>query len=107
MRIHAFQGITYQRSEGDPPAERGRLAAPPYDQISDERAAGFHETDPHHFAWLSKPVQGESEDIYQEAARVHGAWLDAGEIRARRAPRPLPVRDRRPGRHASASASPP
>jgi uncharacterized protein (DUF1015 family) len=81
MRIHAFQGITYQRSEGDAPAERGRLAAPPYDQIDDRRAESFHAEDPHHFTWLSKPVRGDSEDIYREAARVHDAWLDAGEIR--------------------------
>jgi uncharacterized protein (DUF1015 family) len=81
MRIHAFQGITYQRSEGDPPAERGRLAAPPYDQIDDRRAEAFHGEDRHHFTWLSKPVRGESEDVYQEAARVHDAWLESGEIR--------------------------
>lgn len=81
MRIHAFQGITYQRSDGDPPAERGRLAAPPYDQIGSERARAFHDSDPHHFTWLSKPVKGDSEDIYREAARVHAAWLGAGEIR--------------------------
>lgn len=80
MRIHAFQGITYQRTGDDSPAGRGRLAAPPYDQIGSERARAFHAVDPHHFTWLSKPVRGESEDIYQEAARVHAAWLDAGEI---------------------------
>lgn len=81
MRIHAFQGITYQRSDGDSPAERGRLAAPPYDQIGGERAKAFHAVDPHHFTWLSKPVKGESEDIYREAARVHEAWLAEGAIR--------------------------
>lgn len=80
MRIYAFQGITYDRAGAD---ERGRLAAPPYDQISDERAAEMHALDPHHFTWLTKPLPGrpgEGGDAYEEAARLHAAWLEEGAV---------------------------
>lgn len=80
MRIHAFQGITYGRATGDRPTERGRLAAPPYDQIGEERAAALHALDPHHFTWLSRPVAGESGDLYREADRLHAAWLADGTL---------------------------
>lgn len=83
MRIYAFQGITYDRAGGESPAERGRLAAPPYDQISDERAAEMHALDPHHFTWLTKPLPGdpgEGGDGYEEAARRHAAWLEEGAV---------------------------
>jgi hypothetical protein len=49
------------------------MAAPPYDQISDERAAGFHGIDPHHFTWLTKPVEGESGDPLGGRFKVHCA----------------------------------
>ncbi len=76
MRIYAFEGITYAPGSGDP----GRLAAPPYDQIGEEAAAELHARDPHHFAWLSKPVPGAGGDRYREAARLHSAWLEAGVL---------------------------
>ncbi len=76
MRIYAFEGITYAPGSGD----AGRLAAPPYDQIGDEAAARFHALDPHHFAWLSKPVPGDAGDPYPEAARLHTAWLGEGVL---------------------------
>jgi uncharacterized protein (DUF1015 family) len=82
VRIYAFQGITYGGGPARPAADRGRLAAPPYDQIGDERAAELHATDPHHFAWLSKPVAGESGDRHREAARLHDAWLAGGALAA-------------------------
>lgn len=81
MRIYAFQGIAYDRRGDATPAERGRLAAPPYDQIDDEGADAFHALDPHHFTWLTKPVPGEGGDLYREAARVHDAWLREGVVR--------------------------
>ena len=77
MRIYAFQGTRYGGG-GDVPAALGRRAAPPYDQISDERAPGFHALDPHHFTWLTKPLPGEGDDRYREAARLHAAWLEEG-----------------------------
>lgn len=83
MRIYAFQGITYDRAGGGDPLARGRLAAPPYDQIDDERAAELHAVDPHHFTWLTKPVPPrgtEAGDPYEEAARLHAAWLEEGEV---------------------------
>lgn len=92
MRIYAFQGIAYDRRDDSTPADRGRRAAPPYDQIDDERAATFHELDPHHFTWLTKPVPGESGDVYREAARLHDAWLREGAV----------LRDEEPALYASA-----
>lgn len=81
MRIYAFQGTTYGRAAaGDAAEARGRLAAPPYDQINEERAAKLHAVDPHHFTWLSRPVAGESGDLYREAARLHAAWLLDGTL---------------------------
>ncbi|HUP41572.1 MAG TPA: DUF1015 domain-containing protein [Thermoanaerobaculia bacterium] len=94
MRIYAFRGTRYDGG-GDDPAARGRLAAPPYDQISDERAPAFHALDRHHFAWLIKPLpgqQGASGDRYREAARLHAAWLADGAI----------VRDPRPALYPNA-----
>ncbi|MFP3941299.1 MAG: DUF1015 family protein [Thermoanaerobaculia bacterium] len=86
MRIYAFQGITYDRQGDATPDERGRRAAPPYDQIDGERAAAFHQLDPHHFTWLTKPVPGESGEVYREAARLHGAWLREGVVHREEAP---------------------
>jgi len=83
MRIYAFQGITYASGTA---GDRGRLAAPPYDQIDERRAAELHGFDPHHFTWLSRPVEGESGDIYREADRSHGRWLDEGVLRRDAAP---------------------
>lgn len=83
MRIYAFQGITYDRAGEGSPAGRGRLAAPPYDQIGDERAAELHAQDPHHFTWLTKPLPGRpgvGGDVYQEVARLHEAWLAEGAV---------------------------
>jgi uncharacterized protein (DUF1015 family) len=92
MRIYAFQGTRYDC--GGDAAARGRLAAPPYDQINDERAAELHALDPHHFTWLTKPVprEGEGGDRYHEAARLHAAWLAEGVI----------VRDPRPALYPNA-----
>jgi uncharacterized protein (DUF1015 family) len=83
MRIYAFEGITYAAGG---PTERGRLAAPPYDQIDDRRAEEMHGLDPHHFTWLTRPVSGASGDQYREADHLHRRWLDEGTIR--RAPTP-------------------
>lgn len=80
MRIYAFQGITYDGVGGLSGDERGRLAAPPYDQIDEERAAELHALDPHHFTWLSRPVPGQGGDLYREAARLHDAWLADGTL---------------------------
>lgn len=79
MRIYAFQGTRYDGAGGDPEA-RGRLAAPPYDQIGDRLAADLHALDRHHFAWLTKPVAGGSGDPYEEAARLHAGWLEEGAV---------------------------
>ena len=78
MRIYAFEGITYAPSAA---SDRGALAAPPYDQIDGRRAEELHERHPHHFTWLTRPVEGESGDIYREATRLHRAWLDGGVLR--------------------------
>lgn len=78
MRIYAFQGITYDQAGDEPPTARGRLAAPPYDQIGDRRAAELHAVDPHHFTWLTRPVSGDAGDPYREAARLHAAWIEEG-----------------------------
>ncbi|MGD2114083.1 MAG: DUF1015 domain-containing protein, partial [Acidobacteriota bacterium] len=83
MRIYAFEGITYATGGA---AERGRLAAPPYDQIDDRRAEEMHGLDPHHFTWLTRPVEGDSGDRYREASRLHRRWLDEGTIRRAAAP---------------------
>lgn len=80
MRIYAFQGTTYDRAGERSPAERGRLAAPPYDQIDDERAVELHAVDSHHFSWLTRPEPGASGDPYREAARLHDAWLASGTL---------------------------
>lgn len=76
MRVYAFPGILY----GPAVSNAGALAAQPYDQIGDALAATLQAQDPHHFAWLSKPVQGGSPSIYAEADRVHQAWLASGVL---------------------------
>lgn len=83
MRIYAFEGITYAPGS---PTDRGRLAAPPYDQIDAHRAEELHRLDPHHFTWLTKPVAGEAGDEYREADRLHRRWLEEDVLR--RAPKP-------------------
>jgi len=78
MRIYAFEGITYGPGTA---ADRGRLAAPPYDQIDARRAEQLHALDPHHFTWLTKPTAGVLGDSYREADRMHREWLDEGVTR--------------------------
>jgi len=83
MRIYAFEGLTYGPGTA---AERGRLAAPPYDQIDARRAEQLHAVDPHHFTWLTRPTAGALGDRYREAHRLHGEWLSEAFVRRAEAP---------------------
>lgn len=83
MRIYAFEGLSYGPGTA---AERGRLAAPPYDQIDARRSELLHALDPRHFTWLTRPTSGALGDRYREADRLHREWLTDGAIR--RAPAP-------------------
>lgn len=94
MRIYAFEGITYAPGA---PADRGRLAAPPYDQIDARRAEELHGVDPHHFTWLTKPVAGEAGDQYREADRLHRRWLEEEVIRPSPEPSLYPYAIELPG----------
>jgi len=75
MRIFAFKGIRY----ADGLADRGSLAAPPYDQIDDACAAHLREN-PHQFAWLTRPIASDSGGPYDSARKTHEQWLRTGTL---------------------------
>lgn len=70
MRLFAFKGIRY----ADGLADRGSLAAPPYDQIDDIQAARLREN-PHQFAWLTRPIATGNGSPHESACRTHQQWL--------------------------------
>lgn len=75
MRLSAFKGIRYANGLAD----RGSLAAPPYDQIDDTQAARLREN-PHQFAWLTRPVATDYGNPYDSAHKKHEQWLQAGTV---------------------------
>ena len=76
MRLSAFKGIRYANGLAD----RGGLAAPPYDQIDDTQAARLREN-LHQFAWLTRPVATDYGNPYDSAHKTHEQWLQAGTVR--------------------------
>ena len=76
MRLHAFQGLRYDR----PADQAGTLAAPPYDQIDDRQRDRFHAQSPHQFVHLTRPVAGDGGDPYAHAAALHRRWLADGVV---------------------------
>jgi len=76
MRLHAFQGLRYDR----PADQAGALAAPPYDQIDDRQRDRFHAQSPHQFVHLTRPVAADGADAYAHAAALHRRWLDDGVV---------------------------
>jgi hypothetical protein len=81
MRLYPFRGIRY----GEGLADRGSLAAPPYDQIDDALAADLRET-PHQFAWLTRPIASDRGDPYETARRTHEEWLATGTLQKEQRP---------------------
>lgn len=77
MRLFAFSGTRYTSAAG---ADPGKLAAPPYDQITDAARERHHASAPHHFAHLTRPGPGPEGDPYQHAAALHRQWLERGVI---------------------------
>jgi uncharacterized protein (DUF1015 family) len=77
MRVFAFQGTRYTSAAG---ADPGKLAAPPYDQITDAARDRYHAGAPHHFAQLTRPNPGPEGDPYRHAAALHRQWLERGVI---------------------------
>lgn len=77
MRVFAFQGTRYTSAAG---ADPGKLAAPPYDQITDAARDRYHAGAPNHFAHLTRPNQGPEGDPYRHAAALHRQWLERGVI---------------------------
>ncbi len=75
MRLSAFKGIRYANGLAD----RGGLAAPPYDQIDDTQAARLREN-LHQFAWLTRPVATDYGNPYDSAHKTHEQWLQAGTV---------------------------
>lgn len=76
MRVFAFEGIRYSGTA----EQAGAQVAPPYDQINAALRDALHARSPHHFARLITPLAGVSPDPYQEAARLHAAWLADGTL---------------------------
>lgn len=77
MRVFAFQGTRYTSAAG---ADPGKLAAPPYDQITDVARDRYHAGAPHHFAQLTRPSPGPEGDPYRHAAALHRQWLERGVV---------------------------
>ena len=75
MRIFAFKGIRYAEDLAD----RGSLAAPPYDQIDDTLAARLRER-PLQFAWLTRPLATVLGNPFDSARETHREWLWAGSL---------------------------
>lgn len=75
MRLFAFKGIRY----ADGLADRGSLAAPPYDQIDDAFAARLRES-PRHFAWLTRPIASSYGGPHESAHHTHEQWLRDGTL---------------------------
>ena len=75
MRLFAFKGIRY----ADGLADRGSLAAPPYDQIDDAFAARLREN-PRHFAWLTRPIASSHGGPHASAHHTHEQWLRDGTL---------------------------
>lgn len=92
MRLFAFKGIRY----ADGLADRGSLAAPPYDQIDDAHAARLREN-PRHFAWLTRPLASDYGDAYESAHRTHEQWLQAGILQQDRTKALYPYEVLQPG----------
>ncbi len=67
MRLYAFRGTRYA-------GDTGALAAPPFDQIDDQRRRELHAAHPCQFAHLTRPVSP------AEAARLHAEWAADGTI---------------------------
>jgi uncharacterized protein (DUF1015 family) len=76
MRLHAFQGLRYDR----PAADAGVLAAPPYDQIDDRLRDRLHAQSPHQFAQLIRPAAPGGGNPYDHAAGLHARWLAEGVV---------------------------
>lgn len=78
MRVFAFQGWRYAAGADPDP---GRLAAPPYDQISDAERERLQAISPHQFAHLTRPVPTASEpDPFAAAAALHRSWAASGAV---------------------------
>ncbi len=78
MRVYAFQGWRYTAA-ADP--EPGRLAAPPYDQISDAERDRLQALSPRHFAHLTRPVAAAGDpDAFAAAAAHHRRWSAEGAV---------------------------
>ncbi len=75
MKIRAFHGL---RFSGDAP-QAGSLAAPPYDQVDEERRDAFHRT-PGHFVHLTCPVPGTSGSAHENSAHLHREWQAEGRL---------------------------
>src|SRR5438128_2586906 len=79
--IAPFRGILYDPEKAGSPA---RLLAPPYDVISDEERQRLMALDRHNCVRLILPRDasgGDTDEKYAEAAKLLGAWLDAGVLR--------------------------
>jgi len=76
MRIFAFQGFRFAPAAGDP----GALAAPPFDQIDEGLRDRLQAESPHHYAHLTRPLDGPEGNKYRHAAAVHRQWQDSGKI---------------------------
>lgn len=72
MRIHAFTGTRFSNG-----SQAGPLAGPPYDQIDGTLGARLRQN-PHHFAHLIRPVDGQNP--HRTAALLHEEWLATGVI---------------------------
>ncbi len=74
MRIHAFHGQRFSRTNGAP----GDWAAPPFDQISSELGAQLRQ-DPYNFAHLTRP-DPTAENPHELSAATLGSWLESGHV---------------------------
>lgn len=92
MRLFAFKGIRY----ADGLADRGSLAAPPYDQIDDACAARLRE-DRRHFAWLTRPMESSRGGPHESAHHTHEQWLRDGTLQQDHAPALYPYEVLLPG----------
>lgn len=78
MRLFAFTGTRYaSRREGHDP---GVHAAPPYDQIDEDRRRELHAADPHQFSHLSRPAPPAGTAAADHAAAIDRAWQRDGVV---------------------------
>ncbi len=76
MKLLAFQGFRYQATDD---RDAGALAAPPFDQIDDEKRRQLHALSPQHYSHLTRPDP--KQDDPQAAARaLHERWSAEGVV---------------------------